>query len=1082
MPLTRLLIVNRGEIAIRIARAAAELGIATVAVYAEDDAHALHVRRADDAHALRGSGPAAYLDISEMLLVAEATGCDAVHPGYGFLSENAGFARRCAEAGLCFVGPDPDTLSLFGDKAQARAFAARCGVPLARGTDGAATPAQVADFARWLDAPIMIKAVAGGGGRGMRIVSDPAEVDEAYARCASEAQAAFGDGSLYAEELIRPARHVEVQIIGDGTEVSHVWERECSLQRRHQKLVECAPCPALTSGLRQRLLEAALCMAGTARYRGLGTFEFLVQPDSARFIFIEANPRLQVEHTVTEQITGIDLVQAQLRIAAGASLADLRLRQADIPRPHGSAVQVRVNMETIDAAGNTLPSAGTLTAYDPPSGPGVRVDGFGYVGYTTSPRFDSLLAKVIAQGPTRADAMARAYRALCEFRIDGVPTNIPLAQSLCRHPDVRADRIDTGFVERRITELVNAGGAHPRLYFDGADSEGVAETVAEAPAGTLAVASPMDGLVISIDVEIGDMVAEGQVVAIVEAMKLELTVRAEVAGTVRGIAGVVGNLVKRGHPLLFIEPGEAADGESVADETANADAIRADLAETLAVHAVTLDPARPAAVARRRKTGQMTARENVAALCDPDSFVEYGALAVAAQRLRRPVEELIDISPADGIVTGIGSVNGQRCAVLAYDYTVFAGTQGWMGHAKKDRMFELAEQWRLPVVIFTEGGGGRPGETDHLGVGIETNTFRQFGRLSGLVPLVGVSSGRCFAGNAALLGCCDVVIATEGSSIGMGGPAMIEGGGLGVFRPEEVGPVPVQSANGVIDLVARDDAHAVELAKRYLSYFQGPVADWSCADQAALRRLIPENRRRAYDVRTVIETLADVDSVLELRPGFGQCLVTALVRIEGRPIGLIASDPMHLAGAIDADGADKGSRFLQLCDAFDLPVVTLCDTPGFMVGPAAEKEALVRHACRLFVTGANIEVPTFTVVLRRGYGLGALALSGGSFHSALFTVCWPTGEFGGMGLEGAVRLAYRKELAAIEDPAEKQRYYETKLADLYERGKGISAARFLEIDDVIDPAATRDWIMRGLASVPPKPDRTAKKRRNIDTW
>jgi acetyl-CoA carboxylase carboxyltransferase component len=442
------------------------------------------------------------------------------------------------------------------------------------------------------------------------------------------------------------------------------------------------------------------------------------------------------------------------------------------------------------------------------------------------------------------------------------------------------------------------------------------------------------------------------------------------------------------------------------------------------------------------------------------------------------MEELIAVSPADGIVTGIGGVNGRaegemfgRCVAMAYDYTVFAGTQGWMGHAKMDRMFGLAEQWRLPVVIFTEGGGGRPGETDHVGVGIETATFRQFGRLSGLVPLVAVNSGRCFAGNAALLGCCDVVIATEASTIGMGGPAMIEGGGLGVFHPDEVGPTSVQAANGVVDLVARDDAHAVELAKQYLSYFQGRVSDWSCADQAALRHLIPENRRRAYDIRGVIAALADSGSVLELRPGFGRCMVTALIRIEGRPMGLVASDPMHLAGAIDADGADKGSRFLQLCDAFDLPVLSLVDTPGFMVGPEAEKQALVRHACRLFVTGANIDAPTFTIVLRRGYGLGAL-----------FTVSGPTREFGGMGFEGAVRLAYRRELAALEDPIARQALYDEKLAELYDRGRGVSAARFLEIDDVIDPAASRQWIMQGLASSPAPERRREKKRRNIDSW
>ena len=448
---------------------------------------------------------------------------------------------------------------------------------------------------------------------------------------------------------------------------------------------------------------------------------------------------------------------------------------------------------------------------------------------------------------------------------------------------------------------------------------------------------------------------------------------------------------------------------------------------------------------------------------------------------------MVEISPADGIVAGIGTVNAATAAhwksavVLAYDYTVFAGTQGWMGHAKMDRMFGVAAESRLPVIIFTEGGGGRPGETDHPGVGLQTNTFRAFGRLNGLVPLVAINSGRCFAGNAALLGCCDVVIATEASSIGMAGPAMIEGGGLGVFKPEEIGPTTMQSANGVVDLVAKDDAEAIDLARRYLSYFQGPQTDWTCADQRGLRHLIPENRRRAYDLRNVLHGLADTNSVLELRAGFGRCMVTAFIRVAGRPIGVIANDPMHLAGAIDGDGADKASRFLQLCDAFDIPVLSLCDTPGFMVGPEAERAALVRHVSRMFVTGANITVPILTIVLRRGYGLGSLAMSGGSFHASLFTVSWPTGEFGGMGLEGAVRLAYRREFAAEPDPAARNALYEEKVAALYEKGKAISAARFLEIDDVIDPAASRDWIIQALDAAPPAAPRPGRKR-NVDSW
>jgi acetyl-CoA carboxylase carboxyltransferase component len=431
----------------------------------------------------------------------------------------------------------------------------------------------------------------------------------------------------------------------------------------------------------------------------------------------------------------------------------------------------------------------------------------------------------------------------------------------------------------------------------------------------------------------------------------------------------------------------------------------------------------------------------------------------------------------------VGSVNGHRTIVMAYDYTVLAGTQGLQNHRKKDRLFELAERQRLPIVFFTEGGGGRPGDTDGVGVsGLDTMAFHLFGRLSGLIPLVGITSGYCFAGNAAILGCCDVVIATAGSNIGMGGPAMIEGGGLGVVSPDEVGPMDVQVPNGVVDLPVDDEAAAVRVAKQYLSYFQGAAATWSCPDQTGLRDIVPENRLRVYDVRAVVDGLADTGSVLELRRAFGLGMVTALIRVEGRPMGLVANNPTHLAGAIDADGADKAARFLQLCDAFDLPVLFLCDTPGIMVGPEAERTALVRHVSRLFVIGANLSVPFFTIILRKGYGLGAQAMAGGSFKAPLFCVAWPTGEFGGMGLEGAVRLGYRNELAAIDDPAERERTFEEMVARMYEHGKALNTATYFEIDDVIDPADSRRWISAALASAPPASPRTGKRRPCIDTW
>jgi acetyl-CoA carboxylase carboxyltransferase component len=571
---------------------------------------------------------------------------------------------------------------------------------------------------------------------------------------------------------------------------------------------------------------------------------------------------------------------------------------------------------------------------------------------------------------------------------------------------------------------------------------------------------------------------------------MEHVIAADVSGIVRRLAVAPGDAVFEGHELVFIEESDVPTFAAEESGSVDLDRIRPDLAEVHARHTIGLDASRPDAVARRRKTGQRTTRENVADLCDPDSFIEYGPLVLAAQRRRHSVEHLIERTPADGMIAGIGGVNGDlfgdtdaRCVVLSYDYTVLAGTQGAQNHRKKDRLFEIAEKYRLPLVFFTEGGGGRPGDTDGLGgIGLDCLAFHYFGRLSGLVPLVGINSGRCFAGNAALLGCCDVVIATRGSNIGMGGPAMIEGGGLGVFRPEEVGPLEVQRANGVVDIAVADEAEAVSTAKKYLAYFQGSIDGWECADQRLLRGIIPENRLRIYDVRQVVETLADTDSVLELRRDFGLGMLTALIRIEGRPVGVIANNPTHLAGAIDSDGADKAARFMQLCDAFDIPLLFLCDTPGIMVGPEIERTALVRHAARMFVTGSSVSVPIVTIILRKSYGLGAQAMAGGSFKAPLFTVSWPTGEFGGMGLEGAVKLGYRNELAAISDPEERRELYERMVARMYEHGKAVNVASVFEIDDVIDPMDSRHWIANTLRSVPPVPHREGKKRPCVDTW
>jgi acetyl-CoA carboxylase carboxyltransferase component len=601
----------------------------------------------------------------------------------------------------------------------------------------------------------------------------------------------------------------------------------------------------------------------------------------------------------------------------------------------------------------------------------------------------------------------------------------------------------------------------------------------------LAVTAPMAGVVVEIACGPQEEVGAGMPVVVLEAMKMEHEVLAEGSGVVRSVEVAVGESVEEGQLLAVLGPSSNdAAGTDSQPETAASEGPRADLEAVRGRHAVGMDAARPEAVARRRERGRRTARENLADLLDDDTFVEYGPLVFAAQERRRSREELITRTPADGLVAGVGEIDGRRVVAMSYDYTVLAGTQGMRNHAKKDRLFELAERSRLPVVLFAEGGGGRPGDIDMpIVAGLDCRAFHLFAGLSGLVPLVGVVSGYCFAGNAALLGCCDVVIATEDSSIGMGGPAMIEGGGLGVYAPDEVGPIDVQYANGVVDLRAGDDASAVAYARRYLSYFRGASDPAGVPDQDLLRELIPQQRRRIYDVRRVVDTLCDEGSVLELRHGFGPGMLTALARVDGRPLGVIANDPTHLGGAIDADGADKATRFMCMCDAFELPLLFLCDTPGFMVGPAAEKTATVRHFARMFLAGANLTVPAGTIVLRKGYGLGAQAMAGGGFKAPLFTVGWPTSEFGAMGLEGAVRLGMRRELDAIDDPAVRDRAFEAAVTAAYERGEGLNMAAYGEIDDVIDPADSRRWIATLFSDDAAQWwQRPGKKRPHVDAW
>lgn len=575
------------------------------------------------------------------------------------------------------------------------------------------------------------------------------------------------------------------------------------------------------------------------------------------------------------------------------------------------------------------------------------------------------------------------------------------------------------------------------------------------------ITSPLIGTVLHL-ADVGTVIAAGSPIATLESMKMEHFVTADEPVEVAVHQVSAGASVAAGDVLMTVTSStvEAQPTSNVDIET------RASFYHVQQRHSLGLDAARPEAVAKRHGRGHRTARENITDLIDSDSFIEYGPLAIAAQRRRREIQELIERTPADGLVGGVATVNADlfgsdttSCVVASYDYMVLAGTQGMVNHQKKDRLFELAEKKQLPVIFYTEGGGGRPGDTDMPGVSwLDCLAFALFGRLAGSVPLIGINSGYCFAGNAALLGTCDFVIATENSNIGMAGPAMIEGGGLGTFAPTEIGPTKTHRTNGVIDLLVADEAEATSVAKTLLGMTQGRLTTWDAPDPEAARSAVPANRKHVYDMHDAVTAIVDTGTLLEMRPDWNPGMITAFARVEGRPVAIIANNPLHLSGAIDHGGATKSAEFMQLADSWGIPLLFVCDTPGFMVGPDSDAEGLPRSAGALFRIGANLSVPFATVITRKGYGLGAQAMAGGGFKEPLFTVSWPTGEFGPMGLEGAVELGFSRELAAATEGDERDALFEKLVDTMYELGSAANVASHFEIDDAIDPADTRRWI------------------------
>ena len=1119
----RVLIANRGEIAIRIARAAASLGVESVSVYAAADALGMHTRVTTDSRAIGAGGGGdpvkAYLDIDALIAVARETGCDCVHPGYGFLSENAAFARRCLSEGLAFIGPKPETLELFGDKVKARALAQSLGVPVVPGSPEALASADdAAAEAAKLGYPAMLKAAAGGGGRGMRRVDAAEEMAGAFARCQSEAEAAFGDGAVFVEKLIARPRHIEVQVLADDAgETIHLYERDCSVQLRNQKVVEIAPAAGLDPDLRQQILSDAIDLASAANYLNAGTVEFLVDPASGQRYFIECNPRIQVEHTVTEAVTGIDLVEAQFRIASGEALADLGLaNQAAVPPPRGFAVQARV----------VATGAGTITGYKEPAGPGVRVDSCAYLGLAPPPQFDPMFAKVIGQSNSSgslASALERTARALADFQIAGLPTNLASLAAILARPEVRAGDARTTLLaehpELNTAQAAPAAGAQALLAalstaLTGARSAAIDVMIAPPSLairdGEQGVESPMAGAVIELTVAPGAEVAAGDTLLVVSAMKMETAVTAPCAGVVTEIAALeVGGSVAAGQVVVALAP---RAGAGSGPRQHGEDTWAPMLAEVKALqdiaHARFAPGSTDPGVVRQRSRGKLTCRERIDLVLDEGSFREVGSLAGFASYDEEG--RIADFTPSNH-VGGWGKVEGRPAVVCADDFTSRGGHADGSIGAKSGYLDRLSLEMKCPSIRLLDGssgggsvaamvptqraagqsaakestgaitagrprvaGGGGSFLPGHLG-------STMFAEQLATVPVVNVLLGSVVGIGAAkaVLGHFSVMVRDIAQLFVAGPPVVSHAMGYDITK-EDLGDWRVHCRNGSVDNLAETEAEAVAQTRRFLSYLPSSVYeapprvlsdDPPGRVEEELFTLVPRKRTSTFDMRRAIRLMADKDSFFELGALWGTDQITGFVRFNGYPMGVIASDSRHVnGGALTADGCDKLRRHLDVCDLFHIPILNLNDNPGFAVGLEHERAGTIRKGGEWMIAFAQVSVPIYTVIMRRSFGVAgnnyATPKSGVSAR-----VVWPAADVGGIPPEGGIEAAYKRQLAEAADPAALRAEINARI----ESARGpIGPLNRFQMEEMIDPRDTRrlicEWVQNAwrIVSLPQK--------------
>ena len=1097
----RVLIANRGEIAIRIAKAAAVLGVESVSVYAPVDSASLHTKFTTQSRPIGKEGDAvnAYLDIEAIVDAAKASGADSVHPGYGFLSENAAFAERCAAEGITFIGPSANALALFGDKTRARGLAQSLDIPVVRGS--AETLSSAADAQRMaaeLGLPVMLKAAAGGGGRGMRAVERADEVGPAWARCQSEAQAAFGDGSVFMEKLVVRPRHIEVQVLADATgNVLHCYDRDCSVQQRHQKVVEIAPAPGLDDSLRGRMLTDAVRLVRAADYVNAATVEFLVAPESSEYFFIECNPRIQVEHTVTEQVSGFDLVQAQFQIASGHSLASMGFEnQAAVAVPRGFSIQARV----------VARGPGTFVAYKEPSGPGVRVDASAYQGYAPPPQFDPLFAKVIASASTFELAVNRTLAALDEFHVDGLPTNLPQLRAILSHPQVRAGDARTSLlVDSPDLSAQTPASAVLAFLTQHATTKGQgvvvpAPTIPALPPLTLdddqqGAPSPMDGVVIENRMRLGANVALGDTLLVLSAMKMESMITAPCTGVIASVQSLdVGDRVNAGQVVAVITPTEeGVIPPARVDETWTPVLDEIATLQRLALQRLSPE-SQERGVVRQRERGKLTCRQRIDRLLDNNTFREVGSIAGFASY---DDEGGIEAFTPANHVGGWGKINGRTAVVCADDFTSRGGhADGAIGQ-KSRYLDNLSMELRAPSIRLLDGssGGGSvatmvPRQKDEG----EASAKESTGAIKAGRPRVTGVGGSFLPGHLGSamyteqLACVPVVNLLLGSVVGIGaakavlghfsvmvrdiaqlfvaGPPVVSHAVGYEVTKEDLGGWQIHCRNGSVDNLAENEQEAVAMTRRFLSYL--PSSVYTAPPRLApnpndpperrdeeLFTIIPRKRTTTFDVRKVIRLLADKDSFFEIGPHWGTDQVTGFVRFNGYPLGVLASDSQHPnGGALTADGCDKLRRHQDLCDLFHLPLLNLVDNPGFAVGIEHEMAGTIRKGGEWMVAFAQLQVPIFTVLMRRSFGV-----AGNNYATPLgrpsVRVTWPAADTGGIPPEGGIEAAYKRQLAEAEDPVALRAEIEARIESA--RGPLGPLSRF-EVEEMIDPRETRSYI------------------------